>query len=211
MLALAPFLLAAAAFIAAAATYARLPPTLASHWSATGAVNGYMSRTWGVLLIPLIMLALAVLAVIIPKIDPRGASIAAFQKQYDMLWATICALLAYVYALTIAWNLGHRFNFVYLLAPALAALFWIIGASLRHVTPNWFVGIRTPWTLSNETVWRTTNDFASRMFRVAAILMLVPLLLGDARLFVPVIIAVIALVGVATVAYSYIQFRKIKK
>ena len=69
--------------------------------------------------------------------------------------------MAYVYGLSVGYNLGWRFNFLRLLAPALGVLFYGIGVLMGKARLSWFAGIRTPWTLSNEEVWDRTHEMGT--------------------------------------------------
>jgi len=205
-----PPVLTALAFFAGALLYTRMPELVASHWDASGAVNGYMSKFWGTFLLPIVMAGLTVLAHVLPKIDPRAANIENFRAQYDTFWAAIAGLLAYVYALSLAWNLGARFNFLLMIIPALAVLFFVIGNLLEHSKQNWFIGIRTPWTLSSEIVWNKTNKLAAKLFRIAAAVMILGAYLAPPKFQAPVIIVPIFAAALASMIYSYLEFRKLK-
>ena len=116
--------------------------------------------------------------------------------------------LLYIYLLTILWNLGLWFNMVQLLAPALGVLFYFCGVLIGKAKRNWFIGIRTPWTLSNEKVWDKTHLIGGRLFKAAGLVALLGVLFQNyAILFV--LIPVI-LVSLFTIVYSYFAYQKEK-
>ena len=137
--------------------YRQLPDTIASHWNAQGQANRYMSKLWGVFLSPVISVGLVLLLVAIPRIDPLKANIEEFRPFYDRFVVLFMVFFFYFYLLTILWNSGMRYNFVQVLAPAFGGLFYYLGVVIEHAKRNWFVGIRTPWTLSSENVWDKTH------------------------------------------------------
>ena len=189
--------------------YPQMPHLMASHWGVGGQVNGYVPKFWGLFLLPIMTLALWLLFLLIPKIDPLKSNIAKFRNYFDGFVALIVLFLFYIYCLTLAWNLGWRFDMKQFLAPAFAVLLYSIGSLLGHSKPNWFIGIRTPWTLSSEVVWEKTNRIGAKLFKVAGVLALGALLfpvLSFYFLVLPIII-----VAVFAIVYSYVIYQKEKK
>jgi uncharacterized membrane protein len=182
-----------------------LPARVASHWNAAGEVNGYTSRFWGAFLVPLISFACLLMFVLIPKIDPKKQNIDRFISFYYNFVIVFLLFMFYVNGLTIYWNLGHVFNFIQWLAPAFAALFYSVGALIGHAEMNWFIGIRTPWTLSSEHVWQETNKLGAKLFKISALLMLLGVLMPKIGIWI--ILVSILTSSITTVVYSYFSFR----
>ena len=199
--------LVALSFITAYLAHPLMPQRVASHWNFEGNVDGYMPRDMGVYFVPLLGAALLALMCVLPSIDPKKENYRLFQKEYDEMAAIIIAFLYYVYLLTIAYNMGYSFNLVQFLAPGFGALFLYVGTVIGKARQNWFVGIRTPWTMSSERVWNKTHALGSKLFMAAGAVAL----LGAAvpQMFVAAIAVVIA-AAVATFAYSYVEYRKEK-
>lgn len=195
-----------ASFVIAAYFYPQMPERMASHWNARGEVDGYMSRFWGLFLMPLLSLGLALLLVMIPRLDPLKANVAQFRKYFDRFVVLILLFMLYIYLLTILWNLGTRFNMVQLMAPAFAVLLYYSGVLIEKAKRNWFIGIRTPWTLSSDAVWDKTHRLGARLFKISGVLALLGAVFPDyAIVFVLVPVLVAALV---TVVYSYVEYRR---
>ena len=112
---------------------------------------------------------------VIPKIDPLKENIAKFRPYFDLFILLLFGFLFYLYLLTIAWNLGYRFNIIQLMAPAFGLLIYYAGVLIENSKQNWFIGIRTPWTLSSEKVWNKTNRQAGKLFKAAGVLSLLVL------------------------------------
>lgn len=196
-------------FATALYIYPSMPERMASHWNAAGAVDGYVGKFWGVFLMPFISLAVLLLFLLIPRIDPLKANIEKFRKYFDGFIAAILGFFYYLYLLTLAWNKGYRFDMIQFLVPAFAALFYYAGILTERAEPNWFIGIRTPWTLSSPTVWKKTHQLGGKLFKIAALLGLAGLISpGYAIYFVifPVVFAAVYLLF-----YSYFEFKKEKK
>jgi len=196
-------------FIAGIFLYPQLPNSIASHWDSSGEVNGYMQKFWGVFLLPTIMLFVFGLYIVIPLIDPLKSNIQTFRKFYNIFWILLEAFFLYIFILIIAWNLGYRFNFSYAIVPALAVLFFFIGSFLKNIKRNWFIGIRTPWTLSNDEVWDKTHKLGGKLFQVSAVICLLGLFLEGNAIIVTTI-APIIFSALFAVAYSYIIYKKQK-
>jgi uncharacterized membrane protein len=197
------------AFVTGALTYPYLPAMVASHWNAAGEVNGYMSRAWGAFLFPVIMVIVIALLLAVPHIDPKRNNIAKFRKYYDCLVMTIVVVFYYLYALTLFWNLGYSFDFIVFLVPAFAVLFFAIGMILPRTEPNFMIGIRTPWTISSETVWKKTHKIGGVAFKICGVIALLGIAFpGLAIWFLlgPIIVSAIGLV-----VYSYVLYEKEKR
>jgi len=190
--------------------YPQLPPVVATHWDTAGQVNGYMAKGWGVATFPIIMAFLFIIFLIIPRIDPKRENIEKFRKFFDYLTLAISFLLYYFFLLFLFWNLGVRFNFTLAIMPALSLLFWVIGMILPHTEPNWFIGIRTPWTISSKSVWKKTHAVGGRLFKAVAVLALLGIVIPASALWL--VVAPILAVTIGLVIYSYVLYeRELKK
>jgi uncharacterized membrane protein len=188
--------------------YSHLPGTIASHWDAKGVVDGYMGKFWGVFLLPAVLLGLVLVYWIIPKIDPLRANIESFRKYYNSIWIIIDLFLVCIFALSMFWNLGYRFNFSLFMVPPVAVLFYLLGIVLQKSKRNWFVGIRTPWTLSSDLVWDRTHKLGGKLFKVAGIIALGGLFFNNTGFgFWFIIIPAIAVAAI-TIVYSYVIYRR---
>lgn len=182
--------------------YPQLPEEVSGHWNIEGLVDGYLPKFWGAFLIPLVLTVLFLVFLIVPKIDPRRANIEKFRKYFDNFIIALFIFFFYLYLLTLAWNLGAEFSFL----PALSVLFYFVGVVTEKSEPNWTIGIRTPWTLSNETVWRKTHNAAGRLFKTtAAISILGAFFQKIAFLFfiIPLLFTILY-----SVAFSCLTYRK---
>lgn len=201
-------LMIAGAVMAGLVLWNRLPDPMASHWNVNDQVDGYMSRFWGVFLMPLITLGMFVLFLVIPSIDPLKANIAQFRDVFNLFITLIVAFMLYIYALTLRWNLGFtNFGMSKAMLPAMGILFFFIGYMLRKAKRNFFIGIRTPWTLSSDRVWDETHRLGSVLFMASGVLAFLGALFGGMTafwfLFVPIIGSTLI-----TLVYSYIVYQR---
>lgn len=195
-----------ASFIIASYLYPIMPNMMASHWNYKGEVDDYLPKSFLLFLMPIISVFLFLIFLIIPRIDPLKENIKKFRKQYDRFIILINLFIFYIYILTILWSLGSRFNMILFMLPVLAVIFYYSGVLMEKSERNWFIGIRTPWTLSSEEVWRKTNKLGGKLFKAMGIIILFGIFIPDFAIFV--IVIPIILLCIYPVVYSYIEFKK---
>ncbi len=199
--------LIAIALIAGLALWNQLPDQMASHWNANDQVDGYISKFWGVFLMPLITLGMFLLFLVVPGIDPLKANIAQFREPFNIFIVLIVAFMLYIHALTLVWGLGYQdFRMSAAMLPFMGILFIAIGYLLRQAKRNFFIGIRTPWTLSSDSVWDKTHQLGSVLFMLSGAFAIAGSFFGGTiafwLMFVPLIGSSLFLV-----IYSYVLYR----
>jgi uncharacterized membrane protein len=196
----------AASVVASIGFYPILPESVPSHWNAAGEVDGFLPRGWGVALMPLIALVMLVLFVVVPRIDPKRENIEKFRNHFDNFIVLLFVFLAYLHILTLFAGAGYSFNLVRFLAPAFAFLFWQVGTLVAHAEPNWTVGIRTPWTLSSESVWRKTHALSGKLFRTSGSIALLGVFFPSVAIWLVVVPAIAS--ALTAFVYSYVLFKR---
>jgi uncharacterized membrane protein len=196
------------ATIAGLLLWNQLPEQMASHWNVNDQVDGYMPKFWGVFMMPLITLGMFVLFLVVPSIDPLKANIAQFREVFNLFIVLIVAFMLYIHALTLAWSLGYTgFKMSTSMLPAMGLLFIFIGFMLRKAKRNFFIGIRTPWTLSSDTVWDKTHQLGSILFMASGVFTLIGGIFGGMTafwfLFVPLMGSTIFLF-----VYSFVLYQR---
>ncbi|CAG0985407.1 Immunity protein SdpI [Anaerolineales bacterium] len=195
------------AVLAGALLWNQLPDQMASHWNANDEVNGYMPKFWGAFLMPLITLGMLVLFLVLPNIDPLKANIAQFRESFNLFILLIVAFMLYVHGLTLAWSLGYQdFRISAAMLPFLGVLFIAVGWMLRKAKRNFFIGIRTPWTLSSDSVWDKTHQLGSVLFMISGALAIVGGFFGGMAAFWLMFIPLIGS-SLFLVVYSYVLYR----
>jgi len=166
--------LIAIATIAGTSLWNQLPDQVASHWDINDQVNGYMLKFWGVFLMPLVSLGMFLISLLIPNIDPLKANIAKFRKTFNLFVTIIIGFMVYIHALTLLWNLGYtNLGIRKTMLSAMGPLFILIGYLLRKAKRSWFIGIRTPWTLSTDAVWGETHRIGGILFMFSGVLAII--------------------------------------
>ena len=188
--------------------YPALPDRIPSHWNINGEVDGYSSTLWGVLIVPVIMVALTALLLLLPRVDPLRANYQKFRRYYDGFILVFAAFLFIIQLQILLSGLGYPVSPTVVYPIILGGLFIYLGFLIEHAEQNWFVGIRTPWTMSSERVWKKTHARGGTLFKIAGIIAIAGLLFGRYSLWF-VLVPILA-VAVYLVVYSYLEFQREK-
>jgi len=198
----------AVALAAAVWAYPQLPPRIPSHWNIHGEVDGYSGRFVGAFLMPLVILAGAGIAHVLPKIDPKAKNYPKFHDTYWLLINGILVFMGVVHLALIGNALGAPVPIRRVMPVALGFLFIVIGNYLGRVQPNWFLGIRTPWTLSSDMVWRKTHRLGAWVFVIAGVLFMASAAVPGVRSGVPLALIIMGLVMVPVFYSLYLWLRE---
>jgi uncharacterized membrane protein len=199
-------MLLVAATLAGILLWNRLPDPMPSHWNAAGEIDGYMSKFWGVFLMPIITIVLVPFFLVIPHIDPLKANIAKFRGIFNGFIVVFVAYMLYVYALTLFAALGASFNMTVTLLPVIGLLFIGVGYMMGKAKRNFFIGIRTPWTLSSDTVWDETHKLGSKLFMLGGAATIVSAFLGENGIWI--ILGAMLIAAFVPIVYSFILWRR---
>lgn len=202
-----PLILIVIAFGASAAVYDRLPDPMPTHWNFSGEVDGLTSLPWGAFMLPLMLVAMLAIFRVLPLIDPRKANYAKFKGTYETLIIAIMTFMVGVHLVVLANGLGNNVSIDRLVPIGVGVLLIVIGNLLPRTRPNWFVGIRTPWTLSSDRVWERTHRFGGHLF-VAAGVVTVLVAVFAPMLAIPVLIGCSVAVSVGVLAGSYLIWKQ---
>lgn len=145
-----------------------VPDPMVTHWSAAGQADDTLPREVALAGGPALAAAVGLLLFGMARLDPLRENIRAFRAWYDGAAVLVVAFVVYAHAVVVAWNLGWSLDVRRALAPALAAMLAFSGLAARRAERNWVVGFRTPWTMSDERVWRWTHDRGGLLLVVSA-------------------------------------------
>jgi uncharacterized membrane protein len=194
--------------IVAAFYYSKLPEQMASHFGINGEANGSMKKEYFLLLIGLVTIGIPMLFKITRHIDPKRLNYIKFEDSFELMRLFISILLSGLFLLTIFYNLGYTMGIRFWGIPATGVFFILIGNILGRIRFNYFFGIRTPWTLANEEVWRRTHRFGGPIFMIGGILMLTSVFFEKPFL---VILTALLILIIVPIGYSYVISRKINQ
>ena len=196
-------------FIYLAYIWNTLPETVPTHWNASGEIDGYGSKNT-LLIIPFMLPVLVyIIMTIAPKIDPKN-KIAIMGKKYEQLKFFLVLFMSVLALFIIYSSKTQSFsspNIIYIL---LGLLFAGLGNFMKTVKPNYFIGIKTPWTLENETVWKKTHLLGGKIWFVGGLLIVCMSLIFKAQTAATLFVIIAVLITIIPLVHSYIEFKKIK-
>lgn len=201
------FLLAVLAAAFSVWAYPRLPATVTTHWNLKGEPDGYSSRLLAAVLLPLFLAVLPLIFRVLPRIDPKGENYAKFSDAYWLIVNSILVFLAGVHVVVLLNAMGAAVDINVVVGVGVGLLLMVMGNYLGKVQPNWFMGIRTPWTLASEKVWRKTNRTAGWLFVLAGVLIAVTAFIPTLPITMVMGVA-IAIAAIIPVVQSYILWKK---
>jgi uncharacterized membrane protein len=149
--------------------YPELPSRVPMHWNLRGEVNRYGDKL-EIFLMPAAMAVIALLFAALPWLSPRRFEVDTFRSTYLYIMLLVLSFMAYVHVLTIWVALSKPLDLNRALMGALFLLLALLGNVLGRVRRNFYIGVRTPWTLANERVWDATHRFAAKVFVLAGLL-----------------------------------------
>lgn len=196
-----------AAFVVAAILYPGLPEQIPTHWNAQGQVDGYMKKPWGALLMPAMALITYVIMKIIPVISPKGFRTDKFSDVIGVLQVTLVGFMSIVAILVLLEARGLNVRINEMIVAGTGLLFVIIGNYLGKVRKNFFIGIRTPWTLASDEVWNRTHRLGGKLFLLSGVIIWIGALL---RLPLTWTVGVAVGLVLIPVVYSYFLYRRIE-
>lgn len=194
-------------FLLTCAVYPQLPELIPGHWNFRGEIDRMVGKNM-VFFTALLPLAIYALLYFIPRIDPKGESYQKHPQAYAITAGAVVLFLIAIHWLTILASLGRPVDIGVTVRLLTGVLFAVIGNSMSQIRPNFFFGIRTPWTLANETVWRKTHRFGGYAFIFSGLLLAVSVFFTSAAamyfFFGCLLISVLG-----TVVYSYLEYKKL--
>ena len=192
----------------AAWIYPHLPAQTPSHWDADGNVNGWTPRFWAAAIWPLTMFGLAAMFAVLPIISPRKFEIKPFAHNYGIIVLATLGFMLVVGTVALLAGAGHHVS-VQLVAPvAVGALLMVMGNFMGKFRKNFFVGIRTPWTLTSDLVWERTHRLAGWLFVLAGLVWIVGGLLHAS---ITILVVAVVAAGFIPMVYSYFLYRRVER
>lgn len=195
---------------AGAAVLSQLPGNamLATHFGLDGTPDSFAPAAQGVFMLPAIGAFVWLVMVFVPAIDPRG-NLERSPQAFRVMWSAVTALLAVYQALILRTGLGGDGPGLGFAIGSLGAMLAVMGNQMGKLRPNFFVGIRTPWTLSSDAVWTRTHRFGG--FSVVAaglICVAASLTIHNPKLLLPLAAGVVVVALLLPMAWSYKLWRE---
>lgn len=194
-------------FVSALTAYAwiKLPADtqVPNHWGIDGNVDGYGSKAFGLLLNPGIIVFVLAFFFFLSALEPRWEHLRQSRKALDMILISLLVLLSIVHSMLVWTALGHSVNVFVPMSVCIGALLCVFGNYLGKVRSNFFLGVRTRWTLSSELSWNKSNRLRGKLMVACGLLIIATALTLGPRATVVVVVASALSIVPITVVYSY--------
>ncbi len=186
----------------------RLPERVPVHWGLAGEADGFGAAWQNALLMPAIALVLWALFLVIPLADPLKRNYSRFPETLK-LFRWLVPLMAVALHLVVALSsLGVSIDSGKGVVAVVAVFFVVLGNSMGKLKHNWFIGIRSPWTLASEEVWTRTHRLAAPIWVTGGLVQLVSVLVPQAAAGI-LFAASLAVMVLVPIAYSFVLFRRL--
>jgi uncharacterized membrane protein len=189
--------------------YPSMAERVPTHWNMQGEVDGWSSRYVVAWVIPLVMASMLVIFRILPHIDPRRANYEKFRGAYDAIVIATVVFMTGLHMLLLASATGSEVPIGRIIPAAVGAFFMVLGVLLPRAHPNWFIGIRTPWTMTSDVAWERTHRLGGTLFLLSGVLTVLASV-ATPRQAAWVLIVSASVTGVTVIAYSYVVWRQEK-
>lgn len=177
-----------------------LPERVPIHWNIRGEVDGFAGKTLALWMMPSVILLLVGLMLALPSLSPRGFDTGDFQGIYNRIVVGVAALMAMIHVVSLQAALEPKFPAAKWIVGGVMVLIGWLGAQLSGIGRNFWIGIRTPWTLSSDQVWRATHKVGAQWMGVGGAIGLLSVLL-NLPLWVPLVILLVACFGPVVISY----------
>lgn len=184
----------------------QLPARIPSHWNLQGEINGYSSKMTGLLMLPIINIVVYLIMLYLPVIDPKKR-IEMDQKPMPVVRTLLVVLLLGIHSVIILNALGTEVQSQNWLYIGLSAFFIVMGNYLRIIKPNYFIGIRLPWTLEDARNWRKTHRLGSYLWVIGGLILLILFPILDIQTYRTIFPIVVAIIAVIPAAYSFYIYK----
>jgi uncharacterized membrane protein len=200
-------LLIVAALAATVVLYPHLPARVPVHWNIHSQPDNYGPRWTLFLFGPGFMAAVMLLTWVLPWLSPKRFEIDSFWQTYHLVMLLVFGMMAYVYAALLWAACGRAIDMGRAISWGVCLLFILVGNVMGKLRRNFYVGVRTPWTLASERVWNATHRFAGRTMVVGGLIGLVLSILG---LFLWAILVPLS-GALAPVVYSLVYYKQLER
>ena len=191
----------------AAYMYPSLPEQIPTHWNIQGEVDDYTPKPWGVIVLPLAAILIFVIMKLIPIVSPKGFRTDQFQDVINIFTVTLVGFMSGIGLLVLLAASGRNIQMNEMVFAAVGLLFVVLGNYMSKVRKNFFIGIRTPWTLASDEVWARTHRMGGWIFVLIGFFMFL-----NAFIQFPVewLIGSIVVLALIPVVYSFVLYRNLE-
>ena len=203
------FILVILTLIFSAVVFNRLPAEVPTHFNVRGEADDWTGRTVAAFMMPAFMLLMYGMFHLLPRISPRRANMDRFGDTWWLIANLTVAFICAMHVLVLGRALGWPIDIPSAVLLGVGLMFMVIGNVLPRTRSNWWMGIRTPWTMESETVWRATHRLAGKTFMLGGAITVIAAMLPE-RMRPWVAMVALGIGGFIPVIFSYVYWRREK-
>jgi uncharacterized membrane protein len=194
-------------FIFIALNWEKFPERVPTHFGLDGTPDAWGSKVTGLILFPSINIGMYLLMLALPFLDPRKKNYVLFEGKFRIIRTFLHLFLSFITLVVCFVSLGYQIDVGNMICFGVLALFMVLGNYMGTVRSNYFIGIRVPWTLENETVWTLTHRLAGRLWVFGSLGMIIFLYFfpGFKLAMVPFFLVI----TVVPIVYAYIKYKQL--
>lgn len=196
-------------FVVSIYLWDQLPDQVPIHFNIQGEADDWGPKWINAFLIPGIAMAIYIFLLIIPVIDPKRR-IASAQKPVSAIRIFTTLFMIGIYGFVMAKTLEIDVDLGIYINISVGVLILIIGNYMNTIKPNYFIGIRTPWTLENPEVWKKTHRIGSKLWVVGGLIMILNAVFIPVSYSQIIFYITVALIALVPIVLSYIYFKKLE-
>lgn len=202
------FGLIVAVLIVTAVAYPHMPELVPSHWNASGTVDHFQPKWKLFVTVPSGMLIFMGVFAILPWLSPRHFEVDSFRSTYLYIMVAILAMFVYFDAVVLWAGIRGPMDISRSMICGACLVVALLGNVLGKVRRNFFIGIRTPWTIANETVWNATHRLGGKLFVLCGVAGFV---FAFFRAPMWLVVGMLAVGGVIPGVYSLVLYKKLER
>ncbi len=170
--------LTVSALIYALVLWPLLPAHIPTHWDISGRADSWGDKSWAAFALPGLMALFVAMMPALPRLSPRGFAVEPFRGTFNFLLLVVVAMFGYLHLITMQAALHPGFDMGRMMLAGLLLFLALIGNVLGKVRRNFWMGVRTPWTLASDAVWIATHRLAARLLVAGSLAGAIALWLG---------------------------------
>ena len=187
--------------------YSELPQQIPTHWNIEGEIDDYTEKPWGVIVMPLVAILAFAIMRLIPVISPKGFRTDKFMDVINVFTVTLVGFLSGVGILVLLQASGRDVHINAMIFAGIGLLLIVLGNYMGKIRKNFFIGIRTPWTLASDEVWSRTHRLGGRVFVLLGLFLMLNSFFDFREAWLAGVIVVTALIPFV---YSFLLYRRLE-
>lgn len=187
-------------------SYQYLPEMIPTHWNFNGVIDDNSNKKT-IFILGLIPFIMTLLFDKLPNLDPKKQNYEKHKKAYGVVKISVVLLMAVMSWITIAVSLGLQLEINKIIPIFIGIMFILMGNYMPTIKSNYFFGIRNPWTLANESVWKKTHKLGGYVFAFSGILFIIMAFVPTEEVMIGLVVFMLILMMLVNV-YSYKLFHK---